>query len=187
MRARAQRQKEVRDRITRATVHLHGSVGPARTTISDIAKLAGVRRATVYNHFATDEELLDACSSHWFTENPPPDPSTWVEISDPDHRIETALLRMYEYYDGGQEMLEKVLGDAHLVPALKMILEQKWEPLLEEIVTILEEGRASFGDTELRASLRVALNFFTWRTLAAAGLSKEKAARLAASWIKSLS
>lgn len=184
MRARAQRQKEVHSRITRATVQLHGSVGPARTTVSDIAKLAGVRRATVYNHFATEEELFDACSSHWFGENPPPDPATWSEIPDPNLRVETALLRMYEYYDGGQDMLEKVLRDAHLVPALEMILEQKWEPLIEGIVTILAEGRASTGDTELRASLHVALNFFTWRTLTAVGLSNDKAARLAAAWIK---
>lgn len=184
MRARAQRQKEVHNRITLAAVHLHESVGPAKTTVSDIAKLAGVRRATIYNHFSNDEELFDACSSHWFAENPPPDPAPWAEIPDPSHRVETALLRMYEYYDRGQDMLDKVLRDAHLVPALKNILEQKWEPLLEGITTILAEGATSSLNRELRATLLVALNFFTWKTLSAAGLSNEKAAKLAVSWIK---
>jgi hypothetical protein len=35
------------DRIAEATVALHGSVGPARTTISAVAERAGIQRATV--------------------------------------------------------------------------------------------------------------------------------------------
>jgi hypothetical protein len=39
------------------------------------------------------------------------------------------------------------------------------------------------AEVELRAGLRVALNFFTWQTLAASGLSNDEAARLAAMWV----
>jgi AcrR family transcriptional regulator len=210
LRARARRQEEVHRRITLATVHLHGTVGPARTTVSDIAKLAGVRRATVYNHFPTDLELIDACSSHWFAENPPPDPAPWAEILDPGCRVETALAAMYEYYDRGQEMMENVLRDAPLVAALEKILQQKWLPMMEGIVGILAEGWRSNevgthatgadgmehakiqpirqgGEVELRASLRVALDFFTWQTLATtSGLSNDEAARLAAAWVEAV-
>lgn len=157
-------------------------MGPAQTTVSDIAKRAGVRRATVYNHFPTDLELIDACSSHWFTEYPPPDPAQWAAIRDPQRRVETALGAMYAYYDGGREMLAHVLRDATLVPALKEILELKWEPLLDGIVSVLAENRRA--SRELRASLRVAADFFTWQTLSASGLSNEKAARLAAAWVE---
>ncbi len=41
----------------------------------------------------TDLELIDACSSHWFTLNPPPDPAPWTEISDPGRRAEAILHR----------------------------------------------------------------------------------------------
>ena len=183
LRARARRKEEVRRRITEATVHLHGSVGPARTTISEIAALAGVQRATVYNHFPTDLDLIDACSSHWFASNPPPDPAPWAEIADPGRRTVTALTQMYAYYESGQAMLEKVLRDAALVPALKEIIAQKWLPLMEGIVEILAAPPASDGDTRVRATLRVALNFFTWQTLASSGLSSRAAARLTAAWV----
>jgi hypothetical protein len=136
----------------------------------------------VYNHFPTDVELLDACSSHWFAANPPPDPTPWAEIAEPGLRVVTALSAMYDYYDQGREMLENVLRDAPLVPALADILQQKWEPLMEGIVGILA-GTDKASNVALRASARVALDFFTWRMLAAAGLSNHDAARLAASWV----
>ena len=65
LRERARKMEETRQRITEAAVQLHRSVGPARTTVSEIAARAGVRRMTVYNHFPSDAELIDACSSHF--------------------------------------------------------------------------------------------------------------------------
>ena len=44
---RAEREAETRRRIVEATVALHTSVGPARTTISAVAAKAGVQRHTV--------------------------------------------------------------------------------------------------------------------------------------------
>lgn len=209
LKARARRQEKVHLRITKAAVDLHRTVGPARTTVSEIAKRAGVQRATVYNHFPTDLELIDACSSHWVGENPPPDSTTWAEISDHGQRVETALAAMYEYYARGQDMLENVLRDAPLVPALDEINHRKWWPMVEGIVETLARGggvsvrgepatgpsevgeevregnRAETGNEDLlRASLRVALDFFTWQTLSRSGLSTEQAARLAAAWVR---
>ncbi len=127
----------------------------------------------------------------------PPDPAPWAEIPDPGRRSVAALAAMYEYYDRGRDMLENVLRDATLVPALEEILRLKWLPLMEGFVEILAEGWSGpdvedaqvqparqARDVELRASLRVALDFFTWRTLAASGLSNDEAARLAAVWVK---
>ncbi|HEV2416149.1 MAG TPA: TetR family transcriptional regulator, partial [Candidatus Dormibacteraeota bacterium] len=44
LRVRADRQRETRERIVAATEALHAEVGPARTTIADIARRAGVER-----------------------------------------------------------------------------------------------------------------------------------------------
>src|SRR5919106_215329 len=74
-RLRAQQEAQTRRRITEAAVKLHGTVGPARTTIKGVADEAGVQRATVYRHFPTEESLFEACSSHWRSLNPPPDPA----------------------------------------------------------------------------------------------------------------
>src|SRR5215217_958729 len=43
-RARATKERETRQRIVEAALTLHGTVGPARTTISAIAEQAGERR-----------------------------------------------------------------------------------------------------------------------------------------------
>ena len=44
MRRRAEQVDQTRQRIVEATVALHGSVGPAATTIAAIAEKAGVTR-----------------------------------------------------------------------------------------------------------------------------------------------
>lgn len=191
--ARARQKEDVHQRITLAAVHLHGTVGPSKTTMRDIARHAGVRRATIYNHFPTDFELYNACSSHWFSENPPPDPSQWAEISDPKERITTALESLYSYYNSGKEMLGNVLRDTPQIPALQEILSQKWNPLLEMMIGILSEGwknpTSGLDDNEnrsliLKASLRVVLDFFTWQTLSTSGLSDLQTAQVASKWIE---
>ena len=92
-------------------------------------------------------------------------------------------------------MLEKVLRDAAVVPAMEEIRQQKWVPLVEGIAERLAEGWGSSSEraaassesqasSPLRASLRLVLDFFTWQTLVDSGLSTEEAARLTASWVE---
>jgi AcrR family transcriptional regulator len=47
-RRRAEKQAETRRRIVEATVMFHSTVGPARTTVANICREAGVQRATFY-------------------------------------------------------------------------------------------------------------------------------------------
>jgi AcrR family transcriptional regulator len=74
LKKRAERKEETRRRIVEAAVELHGTVGPARTTVSEIARLAGVQRHTYYDHFRDELSLLHACSGLHAEQNPPPDP-----------------------------------------------------------------------------------------------------------------
>src|ERR687884_1351338 len=76
LRARAERQAETRRRIAAATAELHQEVGPARTTIAEIARRAGVQRPTVYNNFPSERELFAACQAHFLAANPLPDLET---------------------------------------------------------------------------------------------------------------
>src|ERR687886_2593455 len=92
---RAEQQAETRRRIVEAMVALHGEVGPARTTIKAIAERAGVERLTVYRHFADEGEIFAACSAHFQTEMPPPDPAAWAGVTDPAERLRAALLAFY--------------------------------------------------------------------------------------------
>ena len=165
-RRRAEQEDETRRRITEATVDLHGSVGPAQTTISAVAKRAGVQRATVYRHFPDEESLFAACSTHWIGANPLPDLEAWAQIEDPEQRLRTALDQLYAWYEDGEQMLEKTTRDAATVPALQpsMALFAAW---FEFAAQVLDAGRTGRGRRRqrVRAATGHALSFFTWRSL----------------------
>src|SRR5688572_31793222 len=94
-RARAEQEEATRKRITEAAVRLHGSVGPARTTVSGVAREAGVQRATVYRHFPDEEALFAACSAHYWSQHALPDIESWKSIRDPKERLLKALADFY--------------------------------------------------------------------------------------------
>jgi AcrR family transcriptional regulator len=165
-RRRAQLEADTRLRITEAAVDLHGSVGPARTTISGVAARAGVQRATVYRHFPDEDALFDACSSHWMAQHPLPDPTAWANIENPDERLPVVLGELYEWYEQGEYMLENVTRDLALVPALRPSMEafQGW---LDAAADALLSGRPERGARRRRkrAAVGHALAFETWRSL----------------------
>ncbi len=179
--ARAKREEETRLRIIEAAVDLHGSVGPANTTITDVAKRAGVSRMTVYTHFPRDSDLFVACSAHWASLNPFPDPSQWVE-SDVQPRVVGALEELYGWYGLNQRMLGNIFRDTPVVPSLAGVMEGLWSPYVEQILDALERGwPVEQDDTEkLRATLRLVVDFDTWRVLTGYGLDDERSAHLAA-------
>src|ERR671916_1968125 len=91
LKKRAQEMAETHRRITEAAIELHGSVGPSRTTLSAVAKRAGVERRTLYRHFPTEADLFSACSTRYFAANRWPDLGNWRAIRDPQQRLERAL------------------------------------------------------------------------------------------------
>jgi AcrR family transcriptional regulator len=173
-RARAKAQEETRRRITEATVELHATVGPARTTISAIAERAGVQRLTVYRHFPDERSLFAACSAHWLGADPPPDPSAWAAIEAVDERTRTALTELYGWYRRNDAMLTNTQRDALALPALAEIADPG--PFLEAMRQVLMRGRPR--RKRVRAALGHALEFSTWRSLARQGLSDGEAAEM---------
>src|SRR5919107_5906511 len=102
---RAEQESETRQRILEAMVDLHREVGPARTTISAIAERAGVERLTVYRHFPDERSMFEACTTHYATEVPQPDPASWADIDDPAERLRAVLLNFYDYYRRAEDVL----------------------------------------------------------------------------------
>ena len=85
-------------KITQAAIELHGSVGPAATTISAVAQRAGVTRATLYRHFPNEETLFKACSAEWRSANPAPNPGSMGRDFRSARSAATALLTLYGWY-----------------------------------------------------------------------------------------
>jgi AcrR family transcriptional regulator len=181
-RRRAESEQETRQRITEAAVALHGSIGPARTTISAVAEKAGVQRATVYRHFPDEESLFAACSGHWAALNPPPDPTVLSETPDPAARLRRALTDMYAYYGRTEGMAENVFRDAPLVEAMAKPIALRlayFEAFVEAVVAgRLERGHAR---RRVKAAIAHALSFPTWRSLVREqGLGDDEAVALMA-------
>ena len=170
LKQRAERQAATRERIVAATVDLHDSVGPARTTISAIAERAGVQRLTVYRHFPDERTLFQACSGHWAVRNPLPDPSAWATIDDPHERLQTALAEIYAFFRRTEGMTGNLLRDLPDSPVLREVATpfiQYWGTVCDE----LDRGWKARGQKRqlVRATIGHAIEFETWRSLARRG------------------
>jgi AcrR family transcriptional regulator len=165
-RRRADQEAETRLRITEAAVKLHGTIGPAQTTVSGIAREAGVQRATVYRHFPDEQAIFDACTSHYNALHPPPDFTRWASVADPAERLRVALGELYAFYAETQQMLERSGRDMDRVPALRKTAEAI-EAYLEAIRSALMKGRRERGGARERVSAAIGhtLAFSTWRSL----------------------
>jgi AcrR family transcriptional regulator len=181
---RAASQEATRQRIVEATMELHETLGPANTTFSAVAERAGVQRLTVYRHFPDETALFQACTSHWLSLNPPPDPAGWAGIEDRAERCRTALERLYAYFRATQKMWRAAYRDVDDVPALQEPMSQV-SAYLGGIAQGLADGwpRQSGSGKRLKATLHHAVQFSTWASLVAQGLSDREAARLVLAWI----
>ncbi len=168
LKERARRQQQTRRRIVDAAVALHGEIGPARTTVAEIARRAGVSRLTVYNHFPDDLSLLGACSAQFIAGNPPPDPAAWAPITDPDARLRRALRERFAWFRANEAMLANVTRDAALIPELADVLSSDEAADYEQAMRdTLLAGRNLRGTRRqnVRAALGLALAFTTWQHL----------------------
>ena len=180
MKRRAEQEAQTRQRITESAVELHGTLGPARTSMKAVADHAGVPRSTVYRHFPDEEALFGACSAHWAAENPPPDVSAWQRIGDPDERLATALEELYAYYRRAGDMIDKLLRDEATVPMVAELFAP-YHQFLAVVTDLLTAGRGLRGKARdrVRAAIGHAISFRTWQQLTGeSGLGDEEAAEL---------
>lgn len=179
MRKRKDDVDGTRQRIVEASVHLHGTVGPAHTTVSAIAERARVQRSTVYRHFPDDEALFGACTRHWLSQHPWPDPHRWAETSDPARRCAEALGELYAYYDVNRNMLRNSYRDRDIMPPFVTAARLA---RLEEMRRVLAKGWRVQGRrrSRLEAAIVHALDLRTSESLADTGLSPQEAAWLMA-------
>jgi AcrR family transcriptional regulator len=174
LKRRAERQQETRRRIVEAAVELHRTKGPARTTLSEVARRAGVQRHTLYRHFPDERALFMACSGHFYELEPFPDPAPWRAIADPEERLRAGLGEMYGYFERAEDMLNSTVRDAEIHPLTQEVAKLRRGQMLERVQSVLAER---LPDTpRVHATLALALDFYTWRNLVRrSGLSNEEA------------
>jgi AcrR family transcriptional regulator len=158
--------KDTRRQIVLAALRLHQSVGPAHTTIADVAREARVQRLTVYRHFPETADLFAACRVQTARTLVLPDTGSWSAIADPAARLRRGLTELYAFYRSGHVAAANVLRDAPLLPA-RLRVGSLFLDLAERAVDVLAPGWGGAAERKLvRAALGHAVDFWTWRSLA---------------------
>jgi len=182
LKARAESQRETRERIAKATTELHEEKGVAHTTVAEIARRAGVTRLTVYNHFPDLADLLPACAAHYDRQHPMPDFESALAEVDARARVLGTLGLLYAWYRETEPMFGKLFSDRASVPELDRFLDENIDRVLAGLaddLTSAYPARERRGN-RLHALIGVALDFWTWRRLAREGLADDDAAQLMA-------
>lgn len=179
-RRRAESEARTRRRITESAVELHGTLGPARTTVSAVAERAGVRRSTVYRHFPDEAALFAACSAHWRARHAAPDLAGWAAVEDPGERLARALDELYAHYRRAEPMMSNLHRDEATMPVVARVFGD-FHDYLSAARDTLVRGRPERGRSRrrVRAAIGHALAFQTWRSLTREqGLEDSQAADL---------
>lgn len=188
LKQRADSQQVTRQRIVDATVELHRTVGPARTTIAAIAARAGVQRLTVYRHFPETRDLFQACGAQFVAEHPVPSLAQWAAFGAPRDQLTSALSELYGYYAETRDMRANVERDAPELPELAEAASG-FARFLHAAAELLTASWAAPESQQrlLRAAVVHALSFSTWRSLVSEGkISNGEAATLMAEFVASV-
>lgn len=158
---RAERQEVTRRRIVEAAVELHSTLGPARTTVAQIAERAGVQRHTYYAHFPEERDLFLACSGLALERDPLPDVEAWRSLPPGRERLRRGLEELYGWYARNSQQAACVLRDAEHHALTRETVELRMAPTFAAASQVLGER---LGE-RARALLAVALSFACWRAL----------------------
>lgn len=181
LKKRAEQQAQTRQRIVEAAFDLHGSVGPAQTTLSMIAEKAGVQRHTLYAHFKDERSLFEACSGLHLEREPLPEIDAWRRINDLDQRLRVSLSELYGWYGRNAGVVGAVLRDAQVHDLTRETVAVTITPYMNECRDVLAETLTK----QQSAILALALSFHTWQTLVQEqGLQSTEAAEVMARAIR---
>lgn len=180
---REQAAAETRRRIVQATFDLHAEQGIAATSMKQIAARAGVSVGSVYHHFPTYDQAIEACGVHAFSSFPPPGPALFdgaVSRKERVRRLATAIFTMFR----GLRAFGSVLADREQLPVLQRVVAQ-------EQAVRLDLARAALGgDAEAAETLAGLLDHGTYDAFIRLGLDAETAAdriaQVANAWLDTL-
>ncbi|HVH62720.1 MAG TPA: TetR/AcrR family transcriptional regulator [Candidatus Dormibacteraeota bacterium] len=174
MKARAERHADTRRRIVEAALQLHRTMDPQRITVTEIARRAGVERPTVLRHFNDRVSLLMACT--FGDPIPAEHADDWALEPNPEVRLATALSEQYSWYRRNHKMLHHLLdlieSDTSLTPR-RAVMEQM-RKRAHEVLCAGWDVRKSVRP-KLELAVQHAFDFWSWLSLAEAGLTDEQA------------
>lgn len=122
---RGESADQTRRRIVQATFELHGEQGIAATTMKQIAARAGVSVGSVYHHFPTYDDAINACGAHAFSIAPVPTAEIFQGATTRAERVRRLATAMFAMFAGLRGGFASVLADQDKLPVLRPFAEQE--------------------------------------------------------------
>lgn len=143
------------DKILEAAQQVLRRFGPAKTTVVDVARALGVSHGSVYRHFASKAELLDAVVEHWLQRVSEPLGVIASGDGPPRERLRQWLATLIAIKRG------KVSSDPEMFAASREVFAEVHEvvgrhvaALEGQIISILDDGvaRGDFAIADTHAT-----------------------------------
>jgi AcrR family transcriptional regulator len=176
-RTRPKRSEETRERIKAAVRDLLAEGRFHDSTVEEVADRAGVARATLYQHFRSRLELVDAiCET--FSENPALlRLRETVDLPDADEALAETIAGSIRFWSSEDPILRQLYGVAAVDPAAQDLVDRQRADRRSELERLVRNlsraGRLREGTNERRALslLLVLTSYDTFRELREAGLT----------------
>lgn len=173
-----------RQRIKTAVRELLAEGSFHTSTVEEVADRAGVARATLYQHFRSRLELVDAiCEA--FDENPALlRLRDTVELADADKALAETIALTIRFWSSEDPILRQLYGVAAIDPAAQSLVDRQRADRRSEYERLVQNLRRAHrlrtGLTPQRALnlLLVLSSYDTYRELREAGLSDRQATTL---------
>jgi AcrR family transcriptional regulator len=153
-------------------------------TVEQVAEHAGVSRATLYQHFRSRVELVDAICDVMGQNPALVGLRESVELADADAALAATVAGSMRFWSSEDALLAQLYGVVAIDPAAKDFVDRQREDRRGEIQRLANNlrraGRLRGGVSEGRAvaQLMVLTSYETFRELTEAGLSERDATKL---------
>lgn len=178
------RSDATRERITNAVRELLGEGTFHTSTVEEVADRAGVSRATVYQHFRSRIDLVDAiCET--FDANPALlEIRQVVELPDSDAALDKTIANCIVFWASEDPILRQLYGVAAIDSAAQDLVDRQRADRrseLERLARNLDRSGRLRPSLNVRGALNLLLvltSYDTFRELRAAGLSDRQVTAL---------
>ena len=168
---RAAQVAQTRARIVDAALEVFALAGARGTTMTEVARVADVSPATVTNHFATPDLLLEAVVERLRTRIRVPDRSIFTGSTSLDRRIRDLTAAMFGFFDRTQRWFDLLGTELTEVPVLARAQADYWRA----VQSLYAEALAGTEDEVLAKTTAGLVHPATFNSLRAAGLSVREA------------
>ncbi|HWS57088.1 MAG TPA: TetR family transcriptional regulator [Actinotalea sp.] len=176
MQRRAEQVAQTRDRIVGAAVEVFARRGARGMTMTEVASVADVATATVTNHFATLELLLQAVVDHVMAELEIPNDGIFAGARSASARLRALTAAMYAFYEHTNRWFQLLGAEITDVP----VLAKAAADFKRAVQGLYAEALAGVDDEAVGKAVAGLVHPATYTALRQAGLSVEEATDLVA-------